>query len=136
MQDVTDNMRTLQSLRTTRDEMAAEIAKKDRILADNDAMIESLRTEERGDVLKFKEESTQQLKVQCEKIVDLNNRLQTLMTQNTKLESDLASTQLKERELELANERLSQGMPNRSPRLPLPATKRLLSLVDHFTGDI
>ena len=110
MQDVAESMRTLQTLRLTYADMSAELANKDRILAENDATIEKLRGEERGNVLKFQQESIQQLKAQCDKIVDLNKRIQALMTQNTELESELASTRLRERELALANERLTQEL--------------------------
>ena len=108
--DVMDDLKTLHTIRKSHDDMTIEINKKDLLLKESDALIEQLRGGESADIHKFKVESTQQLRAQCDKIVALNNRVQDLTTENTNLETKLVSTQLKDREFELENDRLTREL--------------------------
>ena len=74
--DVMTDLKALQSVRRSHDEMREELQKKDHILAENDALIEQLRQGETADLQKFKEDTSTQLRAQHDKIVQLHSRLQ------------------------------------------------------------
>eukprot|EP00667_Euglena_gracilis_P006111 EG_transcript_6161 len=107
IRDVVDDLKRMQSLQRSYNEMSEELTKKDRLLAENDALIEQLRAQESADIRQFKQDTTTQLRAQVAKVTALTAQLQALTAQNADLDSRLVASQLRERELQLENERLS-----------------------------
>ena len=73
--DALDEQRALQAVRRSHEEARRELQQKDRLLAESDALIEliqRLRETEREDLQQLREETTQQLQGQCDRIVVLN----------------------------------------------------------------